>query len=406
MTLPVRLAALALGFAALCAGPLAAHPIVPGFERFPTDPAAGQLLLGELNCTSCHAADGQAKKQAPDPGCGRLRVRAGHLKKFLADPQAVKPGTTMPNLFAGDPARDAKVEALVHFLASTGTPRQTRPDLKAVIRGRDTYAKVGCAACHGPRDNAGEPGKQTFAFAVPLGDLKGKYTIPALAAFLANPLQTRPAGRMPHLLKPNEAQDVAHYLLQMLKVGLPAGKGTTRYAYFEGDWDNLPDFGKLKPKATGTGVAFELALSKRESNYGMRFEGFFPADAAGEYTFTLNSDDGSRLAHRRQEGGGQRRHSPATVEVRLHRADQGGSQGHGGLLPGRRRGGAGRRGRGPRPGPAAARARWSPPPRPSWRRSRSRRTPRRTRTPSPRTRPWWRRARPCSPPPAVRAATA
>jgi mono/diheme cytochrome c family protein len=295
MTFPVRLAALALGSAALCAAPLVAHPIVPGSERFPADPAAGQLLLGELNCTSCHTADGQAKKQAPVLDAVGTRARVSHLKKFLADPQAVKPGTTMPNLFTGDPARDAKVEALVHFLASTGTPRQTRPDLKAVIRGRDTYAKIGCAACHGPRDNTGEPSKQTLAFAVPLGDLKGKYTIPALAAFLASPLQTRPSGRMPHLLKPNEAQDVAHYLLQMAKVDLPAGRGTTRYAYFEGEWEQLPDFSKLKPKASGIGVAFELALSKRESNYGMRFEGFFSAEVAGKFTFTLSSDDGSQL---------------------------------------------------------------------------------------------------------------
>jgi len=293
MTLPVRMAA--LGLAVLCAAPLAAHPIVPGFERFPTNPIAGQLLLGELNCTSCHAAEGRGKKQAPVLDGVGARARVSHLRKFLADPQGVKPGTTMPNLFATDPARDSKVEALVHFLASTGTTRQTRPDLKAVLRGRDTYSKVGCAACHGARDAIGEPGKQTFAFAVPLGDLKGKYTIPALSAFLANPLQTRPAGRMPHLLKPNEAQDAAHYLLQSIKVGTPTGKGTTRFSYYEGDWDNLPDFGKLKPKATGTGVAFDLGLAKRGSNFGMRFEGFFDAVSAGEYTFTLSSDDGSRL---------------------------------------------------------------------------------------------------------------
>jgi mono/diheme cytochrome c family protein len=295
MTLPVRLAALALGFAAACAAPLAAHPIVPGFERFPTDPAAGQLLLGELNCTSCHAAEGQAKKQAPVLDAIGTRARVSHLRKFLSDPQAAKPGTTMPNLFAGDPARDAKVEALVHFLATTGKPAQARPDLKAVLRGRDTFAKIGCAACHGPRDVAGEPAKQTFAFAVPLGDLKGKYTIPALTAFLANPLQTRPAGRMPHLLQAKDASDVAHYLLQSVKSTLPTGKGTTRYAYFEGEWDKLPDFTKLKPKATGTGIAFELGLAKRGSNYGMRFEGVFPAEAAGKYTFTVVSDDGSRL---------------------------------------------------------------------------------------------------------------
>ena len=57
----------------------------------------------------------------------------------------------------------------------------------------------------------------------------------------------------------------------------------------------MPDFGTLKPKATGTGVAFELEVARRGSNYGIRFEGVFPAEAAGGYTFTLSSDDGSRL---------------------------------------------------------------------------------------------------------------
>src|SRR5262245_7330167 len=300
MTRLVRLAALVLGSAVLSIAPVSAsHPFVAGFERFHSGPVAepaagGRLLLGELNCTSCHAADGQAKKQAPilDGIGGRARV--SHLRKYIADPQAVKPGTTMPDLLAGDPDRATKVEALVQFLASTGTLKQTRPDLKATLRGRDSYSKVGCAACHGPRDILGEPTKQAIGF-VPLGDVKGKYTIPVLAAFLANPLQTRPAGRMPHLLKPNEATDVANYLLQGIRLNIPAGMGTTAYSYFEGGWENLQDFGNFKPKLRGTSIAFEIGLAKAESHYGFRFEGYFRADAAGPYTFHLSSDDGSRL---------------------------------------------------------------------------------------------------------------
>ncbi|MBO0698964.1 MAG: c-type cytochrome [Zavarzinella sp.] len=297
----LRRYALALTATALVVGPAAAHPIVPGFERFHTGPDAnpavgGQLLLGELNCVSCHAAEWQAKKQAPVLDAIGTRARVSHLRKFIADPQAVKPGTTMPALFAGDPDRDAKVEALVHFLATTGSPAQSRPDLKAVVRGKDTYARFGCAACHGPRDLFGEPAKNQFGFAVPLGDLKGKYTVPGLSAFLANPLQTRPSGRMPHLLKPGEALDVAQYLLQGVKVSMPRGKGTTAYAYYEGGWDRLPDLTKEKPKARGTGPAFELGLAKAKDDFAFRFDGFFRAESAGEYKFYLSSDDGSRLS--------------------------------------------------------------------------------------------------------------
>src|SRR5262245_24541318 len=277
----IRLAALVVGSATLLASPLsAAFPIVPGFERFHSGPDAdpakgGALLLGELNCLSCHAANGQAKNQAPVLDGIGPRARFGHLRKYIADPHAVKPGTTMPALFADDPDKDAKVEALVQFLASTGTVKQARPQFKAIIRGKDIYAKIGCAACHGPRDLTAEPTRPFTGFEVPLGDVKGKYTIPALTAFLADPLQTRPAGRMPHLLKPNEATDVASYLLQGTKLSVPAGMGTTVYSYFEGGWEKLPDFGSLKPKSKGTSPAFEIGIAKTESNYGFRFEGNF-----------------------------------------------------------------------------------------------------------------------------------
>jgi mono/diheme cytochrome c family protein len=278
-----------------------AHPIVPGFERFYTDPkgdilAGGQLLLSELNCTSCHAsAESNAKKQAPILDDVGGRIRPGYFKKFLNDPHGVKPGTTMPTLFTNDPNRDHKIEALTHYLASTGTVSKARPDLKAIIRGRDLFAKVGCAACHGSRDLVAEP-KAPFPYAVPLGDLKEKYTLPGLTQFLTNPLKSRPAGRMPHLLKSAEAKDVANYLLQGLKTNLTAGKGTTTYSYYEGGWDNLPNFDRLKPKKQGSGIAFELGVAEHGSNYALRFQGYFSVEAAGKYTFHIASDDGSRLA--------------------------------------------------------------------------------------------------------------
>ncbi len=127
----------------LPAAPKTDHPIVAGFERFSSGGKAdsaqgGQLLLGELNCVSCHQTSDNAVWRKPAPILDEVagRVRVSHLKKFLADPQAVKPGTTMPNLFAGDPDKAQKVEALVHFLASTGghqagTPRPPRESPRA-----------------------------------------------------------------------------------------------------------------------------------------------------------------------------------------------------------------------------------------------------------------------------------
>jgi len=277
-----------------------AHPIVPGFERFAAaagpDAAGGQLLLGELNCVSCHQADGRdvTRKQAPILDHVAARVRVSYLRAFLHDPQSVKPGTTMPDLFRTDPERAQKIEALVQFLASTGALKQERPDAKSVAPGRDIYHTVGCVACHGPRDNQGKALKAP-ADAVPLGDLKAKYTIASLSAFLDNPHGIRPSGRMPKLLNTAEAKSVANYLLQGVKVSAPQGRGATTFAYYEGGWDKLPDFDKLKPKEGGSGAAFDVGLAHRKDNFAFKFDGVFRVEQDAEYTFTLRSDDGSRL---------------------------------------------------------------------------------------------------------------
>jgi mono/diheme cytochrome c family protein len=91
-----------------------------------------------------------------------------------------------------------------------------------------------------------------------------------------------------------EAKAVAGYLLQGLSMPL-VGKGTTKFRYYEGSWEKLPDFAKLTPKATGVVHGFDIALAARESNYALQFECILPVEREGEYTFSLVSDDGSRL---------------------------------------------------------------------------------------------------------------
>ena len=285
---------------------LHAAPVVPGFERFGragASPApAGDLLLGELNCVLCHSTKTTPAKQGPVLDKVGERIRSAYLRKFLLDPQTTKPGTSMPNLFADDPKRDAKVEALVHFLASTGRTKPERSDAKAVKAGQELFHRVGCVACHGPRDAKGEAEKTT-ATHVPLVDLKGKYTIASLTAFLENPHLARPSGRMPGLLtmldakeRKKEAHELANYLIQGIKVAeVPMGTGATKYAYYEGKWDALPDFTKLKAIATGVGKAFDIAEARRHTEYALVFEGVFRIDQPGTYHFHTSSDDGSRL---------------------------------------------------------------------------------------------------------------
>jgi mono/diheme cytochrome c family protein len=307
---------------------VASHPIVPAFERFYSDEDAdahrgGQLLLGELNCTSCHAIDKSFEgsiipKQAPILDDVGKRVRVEYLRKFIANPQAVKPGSTMPTLFAAQSAERAKqeVEALVHFLAASGTIAEERVDPQAVGRGNSLFHRVGCLACHAPRQG---DQKSLPPHSVPLGDLAAKYTIPSLTQFLQNPHQVRPSGRMPSLnLKGNEAKDIASFLAQ--GIVFESKKPNVRFAAFDGNWDQLPDFGKLKPYRTGTTAAFDLTPAGKTSNFGMRFDGFLHVPRDGNYTFHLGSDDGSQLfigGNRVIDNNGVHPHTVKTAATKL-----------------------------------------------------------------------------------------
>jgi hexosaminidase len=67
------------------------------------------------------------------------------------------------------------------------------------------------------------------------------------------------------------------------------------YAYYEGEWQQLPDFGQLTPTATGTTPTFDLSIRRRDANYALVFKGYVRVPTDGIYAFYLNSDDGSRL---------------------------------------------------------------------------------------------------------------
>ena len=302
------LACLAMSWGRLVAEELPGHPRIAGFERFygadpdPDDEDAprldprtgGRLLLGELNCTSCHAASDNVKKvispkQAPILTDIGSRVRVEWLRQFVGKPHVTKPGTTMPDVIGVLPEeeRAAAVEAVVHFLASTGAVADTHPDMKAARNGRALFRKVGCIACHQSLDQK----VPVLATSVLLPDLGKKYTVPSLIAFLKDPLKVRPSGRMPALgLKDEEYRDIAQSFVQDVEL-IP----NVRYATFEGSWDSFPDFGALKPKSTGECAGLDLTVANSTNNFGVRFSTFLKISRRGQYQFNLGSDDGSRL---------------------------------------------------------------------------------------------------------------
>lgn len=276
------------------------HAIVSGYERFASaegrDAAAqGRLLLTELNCTACHAAEGSAAtplkpKQAPILDQIGSRAQVAWMRRFLMSPHGTKAGTTMPDVLThlDEAERKSQVEALVHFLATTGSVTEASGDSAAMRRGEQLFHQIGCVACHDPRKEGVDP----LTGSIPLGNVAKKYTLPSFMTFIRNPLQVRPAARMPDFkLNDQQARDLACFFFKDVKV--PAN---LNYAYYEGDWQNIPDFGAMTPKTTGQSTGFDLEAAARMNSFGMRFTGFIHVPKEGSYTFHLGSDDGSRLS--------------------------------------------------------------------------------------------------------------
>ncbi|MEX2243561.1 MAG: alpha-L-fucosidase [Fimbriimonadaceae bacterium] len=71
-------------------------------------------------------------------------------------------------------------------------------------------------------------------------------------------------------------------------------KGLMRLV-FEGDWNDLPDFGTMTPTSSGVATKVELGQERFPEYTGLRLEGTIEVPASRVFRFALNSDDGARL---------------------------------------------------------------------------------------------------------------
>ena len=185
-------------------------PVILGLERELSPILEGKLLTSELSCSACHAG-GEPSKGGPRLSDIGNRIQHSFLADFIANPQKVKPGTTMPQTLANLPEKEQKkiAQEIASYLIKGATePAFTPTEQEASERGETLFKTVGCAACHSPYGEG-------LSDSMPLGDLSKKYRVKGLTDFLKNPLTNRPSGRMPNLALTHwEAQDIAHYLLQ------------------------------------------------------------------------------------------------------------------------------------------------------------------------------------------------
>lgn len=276
----------------------------------------GEILLSEMNCVACHSTTPEIKerlasRQSPRLGAAGTRITPQHLRAFLENPAAAKPGTLMPDSLHGlDAAKKSEVaEALTHYLVSLQKPDPARPagaSSAAIAAGKSLYHTVGCVQCHAPTElpasavnnaNAKAGFDRLQQMSVPLGPLASKYTVNELAAFLKDPLKARPSGRMPSLkLNDAEARAIAMFLVRdQIPAGTPTKLEGLQYEYYEQDFPELPEFDRLKPTTTGNIETFTLKAAQRKGEFALRFRGTLTVPKEGEYKFWTRSDDGSRL---------------------------------------------------------------------------------------------------------------
>ncbi len=70
----------------------------------------------------------------------------------------------------------------------------------------------------------------------------------------------------------------------------------TSYQYYEGSWEQIPDFTELEPLRTGT--IYEIGLDQipfKQEKFALILQGSIEIPASGLYTFYVNSNDGSKL---------------------------------------------------------------------------------------------------------------
>jgi mono/diheme cytochrome c family protein len=179
----------------------------------------GRQLFAAQNCAKCHTSStGFGSSPMPEMAeVGPILFGSGDrtseewLRKWIADPKAMKATTQMPALVdvATTEGRQ-QASDLAAYLASlkTETPAGAAPDPELAKEGGVHFHELGCVACHQLPDMiAVDPNR------IPLNNVASKYLPGALVAFLKQPDAYHPFSKMPDFkLSDAEANAIAAFL--------------------------------------------------------------------------------------------------------------------------------------------------------------------------------------------------
>ena len=187
--------------------------------------ARGKAVFQRRNCNDCHTILGIGGYYAPDLTKTADLRDAAWLQRFLADPAAAKPGTTMPDqhLTTSDVADLVAFLDWVRHIDTNGWPpiplsRLGTPageDAACPLPPGSSVAK-GCNGCHAvDGQGASGPGPDLSHIATtPYDGLAN--TAEALTRFLDDPAAAKPGALMPRVpLTAAERDSLVQYLLAL-----------------------------------------------------------------------------------------------------------------------------------------------------------------------------------------------
>jgi nitric oxide reductase subunit C len=91
------------------------RPLLNALKSVEVTAEVGAGLVDRYGCRDCHPIDGEGAIKAPDLAGVTLRPDdpdRAELRRWLRDPDAVRPGTAMPNFRLSD----TEIDAIVTFL--------------------------------------------------------------------------------------------------------------------------------------------------------------------------------------------------------------------------------------------------------------------------------------------------